>query len=288
MHLQKMVHLHTRIYSFEPRAANTPMNGHRLSHVNHSGFFICRAGRATVENMENLFTLEPGDVYIYLPSMHACLVERSPDFEGYMVETDISYILPYANRTVHLGQIFSIRYKPLLHLSTGQADGLARRIEELRNRQLLIAQSDPQMPTHFIVIELYKALVQTIFYELIFYYFDKNKVASQPHTRGEVVFQQFVVSLSQHYKSEREVSFYAREQNIAPRYFSQIVHKTSGCTPLDWIVKMVIAEATQQLELTDLSIKEIAQNLNFCSQTFFGKYFKQYMGMSPSEYRKHS
>ena len=39
------------------------------------------------------------------------------------------------------------------------------------------------------------------------------------------------------------------------------------------------------LDNTDLSIKEIATKLNFPTQSFFGKYFKQYVGISPKEYR---
>ena len=35
----------------------------------------------------------------------------------------------------------------------------------------------------------------------------------------------------------------------------------------------------------DLTIKEIATKLNFPTQSFFGKYFKQYVGVSPKEYR---
>jgi AraC family transcriptional activator of pobA len=31
---------------------------------------------------------------------------------------------------------------------------------------------------------------------------------------------------------------------------------------------------------------EIADQLNFPTQSFFGKYFKQYVGISPKEYRK--
>ena len=34
------------------------------------------------------------------------------------------------------------------------------------------------------------------------------------------------------------------------------------------------------------SKQEIADRLNFANQSFFGKYFKHYTGMSPKEYRK--
>jgi AraC-like DNA-binding protein len=35
-----------------------------------------------------------------------------------------------------------------------------------------------------------------------------------------------------------------------------------------------------------MSIKEIAQQLNFPNQSFLGKFFKERVGMSPSDYRK--
>jgi AraC-like DNA-binding protein len=34
-----------------------------------------------------------------------------------------------------------------------------------------------------------------------------------------------------------------------------------------------------------MSINEIALKLNFASQSFFGKYFKQRVGVSPSRYK---
>ena len=34
-----------------------------------------------------------------------------------------------------------------------------------------------------------------------------------------------------------------------------------------------------------LSILEVSQRLNFVSQSFFGKYFKQRVGISPSRYK---
>ena len=76
-------------------------------------------------------------------------------------------------------------------------------------------------------------------------------------------------------------------QHLAPRYFSAIIKEKSGSNALQWIVQMVITEAKQLLENSDLSIKEIAARLNFPTQSFFGKYFKQYVGVSPKEYRNH-
>jgi AraC-like DNA-binding protein len=40
------------------------------------------------------------------------------------------------------------------------------------------------------------------------------------------------------------------------------------------------------LKNTTKSIKEIADAVNFPNQSFLGKFFKEHMGMSPSEFRK--
>jgi len=40
------------------------------------------------------------------------------------------------------------------------------------------------------------------------------------------------------------------------------------------------------LKNSSKSIKEIAEDLHFPNQSFLGKYFKDHVGMSPSEYRR--
>jgi AraC-like DNA-binding protein len=57
-------------------------------------------------------------------------------------------------------------------------------------------------------------------------------------------------------------------------------------TPNEWIDNYVILEVRVLLRNTTMSIKEIAQQLNFPNQSFLGKFFKERVGMSPSDYRK--
>jgi AraC-like DNA-binding protein len=47
----------------------------------------------------------------------------------------------------------------------------------------------------------------------------------------------------------------------------------------------VVYEAKRLLKYSGLSIRDIALKLNFASQSFFGKYFKQRVGVSPSRYK---
>ena len=62
--------------------------------------------------------------------------------------------------------------------------------------------------------------------------------------------------------------------------------QVSRRTPNDWIDHYVTLEIRVLLKNTNMSIKEIAQELNFPNQSFLGKYFKEHVGISPSAYRK--
>lgn len=62
----------------------------------------------------------------------------------------------------------------------------------------------------------------------------------------------------------------------------------SNRTPNEWIDYYVMLELRVRLRNTESSIKEITQGMNFSSQSFLGKYFKEHAGMSPSEYRNNS
>ena len=138
--------------------------------------------------------------------------------------------------------------------------------------------------------QIVAALVQAFCYEVVDAYItnSKEQVQSKKQTRRDKIFQNFLVALHRNFREHRDVGFYAEQQHLTPRYFSTLVHEVSGKTPLQWITLFVITEAKQLLSNPEISIKEVADRLNFTEQSFFGRYFKQYTGCSPSEYRSRS
>ena len=104
--------------------------------------------------------------------------------------------------------------------------------------------------------------------------------------RCEVLFDEFMSLLQQYSKRERNVSFYAKQLNITPKYLSSVVKEVSGKTAARWIDESVILEAKALPQYSGMRIQEIAYHLNFSTQSFFGKYFKQHTGTSPSRYKR--
>lgn len=104
-------------------------------------------------------------------------------------------------------------------------------------------------------------------------------------TKSEQLCRNFTQLVLQHYTQTREVAWYAQQLGITHAYLSLIVKQVTGRTCGEIISAMVIMDAKSQLKSTHLSVQDISDSLNFANVSFFGKYFKRYVGMSPMEYR---
>lgn len=228
-----------------------------------------------------------GDIYIYMPSTLVRLLHKSEDAEGIVVEVSLDYAIPIANRVINVENLLFIREHPCISLSEEQFAHLEYLLENLYKRIQSEDVSEMGIQRRCLMLELIKSMGQTVCYEVLNAYIANQPLRALPQGKKDLVFQNFMLMLFRYYRRERDVTFYAQMQHLAPRYFSAIIKEKSGSNALQWIVQMVITEAKQLLENSDLSIKEIAARLNFPTQSFFGKYFKQYVGVSPKEYRNH-
>lgn len=109
---------------------------------------------------------------------------------------------------------------------------------------------------------------------------------SQIESRQEEVFLRFMDDLQLYASHERSVKFYSDRLCISPKYFSKLVRQASGKLPMDHIQQRVIIEAKSLLRSTNMTIREIADALNFPTDSFFCRYFKHETGLSPSDYRQ--
>ena len=79
--------------------------------------------------------------------------------------------------------------------------------------------------------------------------------------------------------------FYAKELEITTKHLGRTIKAQTGFTASEWLDRLVVLEAKVLLKSTSMTIQQIAEELNFSSQSFFGKYFKNLVGISPKEFR---
>lgn len=256
-----------------------------ISTFNSCGLVFCQKGSITIDFEHKHYVLHPRDFFVYMPSSSAKIIDQDNDFEGFTIEAYLEYTLPLINQIITTGCLSCIRQRPMVTLSEEQYQILTYRINYLISNLKELKQQSTGAPCDILREELVDSMAHTLIYEILLFYFTNQTSTEVQQTKNDIVFQNFIISIYRNYQKERDVAFYAKEQNMNPRYFSTVIKKNSGQNARSWITRMVIADARQKLSRNDLSIKEISFLLNFPSQTFFGKYFKLYTGMSPREFR---
>ncbi|MCD8303765.1 MAG: AraC family transcriptional regulator [Prevotellaceae bacterium] len=274
------------VWVYAPTSSRYYEDGHTISMLNKCGIFYCRQGQAELLADGNPYTIKPGDMYIYVTSSLVRLMHRSDDLKGVVVEADIDYVLPIVNKVVSAENLMLLRQHPCVTLTEAQCEHLDFLLRDIENYTNAGAESSGSLSLVRLRVELTKAMGQTLCYEVMHIYFTNRQPIETSLNRKDAIFQNFMLALFRHYRTERSVSFYARKQHLSLRYFSAIVKERTGFSALHWITNMVIADAKRLLENPELSTKEIAYTLNFPSPSCFARYFKLYAGVSPSQYRR--
>ncbi|KGN87903.1 AraC family transcriptional regulator [Porphyromonas gulae] len=105
------------------------------------------------------------------------------------------------------------------------------------------------------------------------------------YSRSETICRDFLLLVSEHHKEQHAVKFYADKLCLSPKHLALTIKSVMGQSASKVINSFIIQQAKSLLRYTDKTVQEIGYELNFSTQSFFGKYFKQHTGMSPGEYR---
>lgn len=73
--------------------------------------------------------------------------------------------------------------------------------------------------------------------------------------------------------------------NYSPSRFSGLFKQKTGYAPIDYFIQLKMQKASQQLDFTAKSIKDIALTLGFDDPYYFSRRFSKVIGMSPTSYR---
>ena len=257
-------------------------NRRHVTAIDRCGFMVCSAGEATVQIGDSKFSLTPGCVLMYTPSSLVKMVSHTNDIRGMWLEVTTDFLLPHLDKVMDVSQVFMVRFNPLVVLDDEDVADLLR---QMRAAQIAM-DMEVASGRDKIALEIIKCRILVLVYEILDRYFVNNQDVHMPRSLHNRVLQTFVVHLFRHYRESREVSFYARLQNMTPRYFSAVIKSMSGNTASTWINNLVVSQMRQMLDDPSLSIKEVAASFNFPSQSFFGKYFKLHTGLSPKDYRR--
>ncbi len=249
----------------------------QILNVDRNGFFYCRRGMLTVAFNDMTYKMRKGDIFVYLPHSTIFIREMSDDIAGVIGLARFEFVLSAIQAIADTYSYLYFKNNPCMSLDK---DG-QNRLEDLFTA---IGIRSPQCKDP-IVYQILQGLMKALCYQIMYEYFSGKPAQSIVTDRQDMIFQKFMASLHKNYTKNRQVTFYARENYLSPRYFSRIVKDKTGRSAREWISAVVIDEAIRLLEDPENSIKDIAFKLGFPNQSFFGRYFLKYHGQTPSAYR---
>ena len=106
----------------------------------------------------------------------------------------------------------------------------------------------------------------------------------QTHERQ--VFAKFIALVNEHHRQHHTIDFYASRLCLTERYLGTLVRQASDVTAKQWIDRVLVTTAKVMLRHSNLTVAQIAYELNFPNPSFFSKFFLRLTGLTPAAYRK--
>lgn len=252
---------------------------HEARRMNFILIALCTKGQVEYSLDTQSHTVRPGELLVISERHVVNNYASSPDFEGLAMILSVDFFREVINDVADLSAVFLLaRSKPVMALSEHE-------MRIFTNYFYTIKDRIESVNNHF-----RKALVRTLLLALLYdmsnVVYQFQQTADQRLKRGDIIFTRFIKMVEEYCGRERRVSWYAGQLGITPKYLSETVKEVSRRTPNEWIDNYVIVELRVLLKNTTKSIKQITEEMHFPNQSFLGKYFKEHVGVSPSEYRK--
>ncbi|MFE6076273.1 response regulator [Paenibacillus sp. NPDC057886] len=110
----------------------------------------------------------------------------------------------------------------------------------------------------------------------------------QSHGRKsrEDLFEQMDEYIKRNKYTQISINDIAMKFHVSPSYVSRVIKNVTQVTFVQYYTKLRIKEACRLMECQpDMKFKELADLLSFSDQHYFSKVFKEYTGLSPTEYK---
>jgi len=98
--------------------------------------------------------------------------------------------------------------------------------------------------------------------------------------------REVVACVEEHFHEPLSLREVSKRVHLTPAYVSRLFRKKMGMTFLDYLTQRRIAEAKELLQTTSMKMSDIAFQVGYSHQSYFGRKFKQLTGLTPSAFRK--
>ena len=239
---------------------------------------ICTDGTGSFRYNDRIFTISENDIAVIDHPRLVTEVRFNDDFRcEYIVASQklLHNLLPANNYAIQ-GRV-SLFDNPIIKVSDLDAAHFRADIVNIKNR---VGNTD-----HHFYEELMGSLLQTMIYDLFDFHAKTNENILTTDRVGYITAQFFILIEGGRPKTHREVSHYAEQLNVTPKYLSDTIKRVTGTTVSTHINVAAKAIALAYLKDSTLSVSQIANEMNFSSLNYFSRFCVKHIGMSPTKLR---
>ena len=267
------------IYRHQGKKVNRTLN--KPGKLNALAIIICSEGEIEITCNFRKFSLTANTVFISQPH-NTLSLSVTDDFDGYIMAIEENELPKYMIDPKHLPELLDKAYDyPMIRLMEDECLKICRTMENISE----YIKDKSASPFKSSIIKSGLSTFAYVIADILYSHMPNIEYELRSIKREKEHFNKFMKLLSENYMNHREVGWYADQMNLTPRYLTTTIRKVSGNTVSEWISRFIIKDAKYLLKHSDMTVQQVAYELYFPNQSFFGKFFRKHTGMSPGKYR---
>lgn len=241
-------------------------------------FALCVQGEITTKvDLENR-KIKAGDFVTILPDTFLQIQVVSPDTLIYFAGFSYSFYQNTVSHKLSTDFIRQLKDTPVFELQEDLIEFYKNAFKTLLSACMLSSISLNADIKHSILSLFFQSIANICQQS----YNNQTEIRS----REEEIHKEFIRLVIMHYTQEHNVSFYADKLGITLPHLCTTIKKAANKTATQIINDAILTDAKAQLKSTHKQVKEIAFSLGFNNVSFFNKYFKKHVNLTPKQYRE--
>ena len=253
---------------------------------NHGVLFFITEGRAQLEYDGHVVQLQKNDLFLYMVHSTAANFMASSDFNCRQIwfgRAELFNIDIY--KQISVADMSNLKLNPVVHLKGDDIKLCDTYFQLLRDRM--------KFSTSVLTPDIVRMLFGTILLEMLSIMRRNSEQMAEEVQHEDInsslhkkrIVDDFMRLVEESDGRIRRVDDFASQLNVTPKYLSTILKEVMNRRPSTYIQLYTLKAIERRLRFTDMTMQEIANDLNFPNPSFFGKYCKEHLGMTPLEYR---
>lgn len=243
-----------------------------------SVFGVCRKGIMEVSINLKEYIIREND-YITL------LGHNFVQIHNFSSDLDFSFVW-FSREVMHGGESFQKAFDNLLSIFKSPVRKVSFGLIDYMEKMVSICSIAKDLPEIIGNESVMQSMMNTCLYiSLNLYNFDDSEKPMFAVSKSYEINKKFISLVIRHYRTERTISFYAKQIGTSKENLCRAIKSCSRMTPLTIIDQFIMLDAKAQLKSTNEPITIIAYSLGFQCLNTFCRFFRKYEKITPSEFR---